>query len=144
MVTKNKKAISTIIATTIIILISLVAVTMLWSSVKKLTETVTLSPEISCFDTKIAPPITIKSACYNSETQKIETELKRNIEDIKINSMYLLSASNEWQCGIKCSNCIILKQGETKRYFLDSGQKPKELTLKIENCIIETKDVGSC
>lgn len=144
MITKNKKAISTIIATTIIILVSLVAITMLWSSVKKLTEIVALSPEISCFDTKIAPPVTIKSACYNSETQKIETELKRNLEDIKINSMYILSDANEWGCGIKCSQCIILNQGETKKYFLDSEQKPEKITIKIEKCIIETRDVGSC
>ena len=141
---KNKKALSTIIATTIIILISLVAITMLWMSVKKLTERVTLSPEISCLDIKFDAPITIKSLCYNSETQKIETELKRNIEDIKINSIYLLSDASEWRCGVECQQCILLKQGETKKYFLDSEQKPKEITLKIENCIIETKDIISC
>lgn len=141
---KNKKALSTIIATTVIILISLVAITMLWFSVKKLTERVTMSPEISCFDIKIAPPVTIKSACYNSETQKIQTELKRNLEDIKINSMYILSDANEWGCGIKCSQCIILKQGETKKYFFDSEQNPGKITLKIENCIIETKNIISC
>lgn len=141
---KNKKAISSIIATLIIILVSLVAVSMLWITFNNFANEIKMSPEINCFDIKIQPPITINSVCYNSENKQIEVELKRNFNEIQINSLKLITETREWQCSSACGNCIILNSGETKKYFLDEQTQPKEITLQIEDCIIETKNVGSC
>lgn len=141
---KNKRALSNIIASLIIILLSLVAVSAIWITVNNLTKQVSLSPEINCFNTKIQPPIKINSACYNEEKNQIEIELKRNLEELQITALELITEAGEWKCSSTCGNCIILNSGETKTYFLDEKSKSKEITLKINECVIETKNVGDC
>ena len=142
---KNKKALSNIIATLIIISISLLAIALIWNIFNNLAKEIKMSPEINCFDIKIQPPIKINSACYNSENKQIEIELKRNFNEIQINSISISSDSNsEWQCSSTCGNCIILNSGEIKTYFLNEETQPKEIILQIEDCIIEIKNIGDC
>ena len=142
--TKNKKALSNIIASLILILLSIVAVSMLWTTFNNFATRIQMSPEINCFDIKIQPPIKINSACYNEERKQLEVELKRNLEELQINSLELITETEEWKCSSACGNCIILNTGETKTYFLDEETKPKEIILKINECIIETKSIGNC
>jgi len=142
---KNKKALSTIIASLIIILLSITAVSIIWITIKGLTNSVALSPEINCLNIKIQPLIKINSACYNPENKQIEVELKRNLEEMQINSISILSdSSSEWKCSSTCGNCLILNPGETKTYFLSEESKPNEITFGIENCITETKEIKNC
>lgn len=142
---KNKRALSTIVASLLVILLSITAVLAIWITIKGLTNNVALSPEINCFDVKIQPPIKINSACYNPEKKQIELELKRNLEELNMNSISILSDSNsEWQCSSTCGNCLILTPGETKTYFLNDETKPNEIIFKIENCIIEIKEIKNC
>ncbi|MFA4953274.1 MAG: hypothetical protein WC584_03555 [Candidatus Pacearchaeota archaeon] len=142
---KNNRALSTIIASLILILLSLTAVSIIWITIKGLTNSVALSPELNCFDIKIQPPITINSVCYNSENKQIEIELKRDFNELQINSISIFSDSNsEWQCSSTCGNCIIPNSGETKTYFLKEETQPKEIIFQVENCIIETKNVRDC
>lgn len=142
---KNKKALSNIIATLIIISISLVAVSMVGITVKELIDNVSLSPELNCLNVKIQPPIIIKSACYDSKTNKIKIDLQRNIQNLQIKSLYFLSDSgSEWYCGENCHQCIIPNTGETKSYLLPSENSEEELTLKVNNCILEAKEVSVC
>ena len=89
----KKKALSNIIATLIIISISLVAVSIVWINVKGLIDNVSLSPELNCLDIKLQPPKPINTACYNLETKTKEATLKRNINNIEINSLTLASES---------------------------------------------------
>ena len=142
---KNKKAISTIIASLIIILLSLTAISIIWITIRGVTNSIALSPEISCINIKITPPLNINSACYDSENNQIKVELKRNLDNLQINSIYLISNTGfEWQCTSTCGNCIILNQGETKNYFLYENIKPEDITLKIEDCVLETKEIKNC
>ncbi|MEK9207530.1 MAG: hypothetical protein AAB922_03550, partial [Patescibacteria group bacterium] len=70
---------------------------------------------------------------------------KRNLDNLQINSIYLISNTGfEWQCTSTCGNCIILNQGETKNYFLYENIKPEDITLKIEDCVLETKEIKNC
>ena len=141
----SKHALSTVIASLIIILLSITAISMVWITVKELTNSIALSPEINCLNIKIQPPIKINSACYNPEKKQIELELKRNFEEMQINSISILSNSgSEWQCSSTCGNCLIPTSGETKIYFLSEETKPNEITFEIENCIIETKEIKDC
>lgn len=141
---KNKKALSNIIASLILILLSLVAVSMLWVTFNNLSTKIQMSPEINCFDIKIQPPIKINSACFNSEKNQIEIELKRNLEELQINSLGLITETGEWKCSSSCGNCVILNEGETKTYFLEAETKPKEIIFKINECVVETESVGDC
>ena len=141
----NKKALSNIVASLVIILLSLVAVSTIWVTTKKLIDNVALSPEIDCLDIKIQPPIKINSVCYDSINKQIKVELKRNFQELQINSISILSNSGlEWKCSSTCGNCLILNSGETKTYLLNEETQPAKITLAIEDCIIETKNVGNC
>lgn len=142
---KNKKALAPIVATLVIILLTLIAISIVWITIKELTKDVALSPEMNCLDVKIQPPIKINSACYNSEKKQINLELKRNLEKIPIESILVSSDTNsEWRCSSSCGNCIILSEGEAKTYFLDEETKPNEIILKINQCEIETKEITDC
>ena len=141
---KNKKALSTIVASLILILLSLVAVSILWTTFNNLANRIQMSPEINCFDIKIQPPIKINSVCYSEEKKQIDVELKRNLEELQINSLGLITETGEWECSSTCGNCLILNTGETKTYFIDGETKPKEIVLKIDECIIETESIGDC
>ena len=56
----NKKALSGIVATMLIILLSLVAVSTLFIIVNKISQKVQMSPEINCFEITSNPQIKIQ------------------------------------------------------------------------------------
>jgi len=141
---KNKKALSNIIGTLIIISLVLVAISVIWITISGLINNVSLSPEINCLDLKLQQGVTIDSACYNSETKQIETNLKRSLNKFNINSLSLTSETEEWECSSDCGNCIILNEGQIKKYYLPAENLAKEISLTIGSCFIETKNLGIC
>ena len=148
---KSKRSLSTIVATMLIILLSIAAVSMLWMTITGIINNVSLSPEINCFDIKIQPPITIQSACqyenleYPEHPKKfINVTLKRNLQNIEINKITFLANNEEWQCSNDCGSCFILSQSQTKTYTLPATNQQESIAIKIGDCLINSKDVEEC
>jgi len=144
---KNKKAVSEVVVTLLMILLTISAVIILVFSLKKSVEPL-LSPK-QCLDMQINPQITIQKSCYNATTQDLEITLYRENNN-KIDSLYFITQSQGeaslWCCGSQCPQCIILEEG-TKTYYLssaDTQEIPEKVSLKVNNCILEAKDVGIC
>ena len=140
---QNKKGLSEVIATLIMIMLSLIAISMVWITVQSLTKKIQFSPEISCLDIQTKMPLQISSACYNSETKETQFTIERNLENINIENLYF-QTNYKWCCGLNCPNCKILDKGTTKTYFLSEETKPKDASVFIENCLVETRTVGDC
>lgn len=150
-INKNKKALSTIIATMMIILLSLVAISTIWITISSLINTVQYSPEFSCQDFTIQPPIRINKACFNLTTEDAEITLKRNIDNFEIQKLIFImqssTQSSEWCCGLpNCPQCQVLKPGTTQNYLFDFTEQniPNKVALKIGECFIEEKEIGEC
>ena len=141
---KPKKALSTVIATMILILLSLTAVGILGVTIKNLADRVQMSPEINCFEIKTQPPMKIQSACYSTQNNEIEITLKRDLQDTKINELTFTAQNSEWCCGTNCPACTILNIAEAKTYYLNTAEKPEKISLNIGECLVETQNVGDC
>lgn len=139
----NKKAMSEVVSTLILVLLGLTATSLVWLTVDKVIERVQYSPELNCLDILTANPAQIKSACYNSETNETQVTIERNFNELQIKNIYF-KTNSKWCCGENCPGCLILTPGATKTYFLDEETKPEEITLVLESCTIQTKDVGDC
>ena len=143
----NKKAVSQVVTAVLLILIAVVAVTAIGAVIIKLTSNSQLSPETSCSIIQIKKPVEISKACYNQNTQEIEAILKRTSENIVVGSIDFIAnsqtQSSTWTCDSSCIECNILKQEQTKKYYLIS-EKPATLTINVNNCKVETVDIKDC
>ena len=133
---KNKKAISNIMATMFLVLLTIMAVGVLWGFVKTTIDKVDLSPEIDCLELKTKSSIQIKKACYNPTTSETKIILERALTGLEINNMEFLISSNtntnKYECGLSCGNgCTILHDGETKTYLFSSTGKNIEATISL-------------
>lgn len=151
----NKKAVSEVITTIVIVFLVVVCIALLGLSVNNfIKKEVNFSPQISCIKIQASPPANIVTACYNYQTNKTEITLKRSVvNDFEIQNLgFTLSnqdTSEEFLCGNSCGVCNILEVGKTKTYFLSNTDSktnliPTEITLKTSNCVLETKSIDSC
>lgn len=145
----NKKALSSVIATTLIILVSIIAVTIISTYVIKSVKSVQLSPESSCLDLKINQALKIESACYNSVNNEIKTTIKRNINTEQISSIdfthVIENKKERWQVGGSCANCKLPEQGESKLYNLaPSTFEAGELIISVSSCELDRKEIKPC
>ncbi len=147
--TNKKKGLSSIIASLMIILLSLAALGIVWQIVEKLTKPeLILSPK-SCLDMQLSPPYTLDRVCYNSTTKELIVSIEKKYE-YNIESLYLIvneqnSQSSKWCCGKQCPNCILpLSILSQKDLFMPIDLKPDKISLEINDCILETKDVIDC
>ena len=145
---KSKRSLSTVVATLIILLLSITAITIIWTAVKNLISPEMLLAPKSCIDFQINSPYELGKICYNSEKKEVELNLLKKYGKYEITDVFFIvneePESTEWRCGSQCQNCK-LPETSSKDYFLSPiEQKPKSLTLKINNCILETKNIGEC
>mgnify|MGYP004215424657 CR=1 FL=1 len=140
---KNKKALSNIISTVIIILLSMVAVTVLSASVLNLVKNPSLSPEYSCPTLQFKSLLKIDNTCYNQATGETEVTLKRSLdESLSINNMQFSIDSEIWECGESCGVCNILNPGNTQTYYFETlGSRVEIIT---NNCVLDVKEIGAC
>jgi len=143
---KNKKSLSPIIATVLIIVLALASISILWVVVKKVANPdVLLSPK-QCIDYKTYPPYRIISSCYNSETKETEITIKKSLANEKINSLkfilYFETNSSSYICGENCNNCELTS--DPKKYYFSSETKPIEIKLVIDDCVFESEKITSC
>jgi hypothetical protein len=149
MQTLNKRALSGVIASVLIILVAMAAIVVLGFAIKSLVQAPALSPKLNCLELQTSPPLEISKACYNSQTKEVQITVKRNTKDISISQLEFLigsEAQNEkWACGLSCGgNCVILSKGQTKTYFFSPPEVPTESKVSISNCLIETKPITEC
>jgi hypothetical protein len=143
----NRKGVSNLIATMLIILLSIASVGLLWVYV---TNTIkpALSPENSCFDFGINPPVKIDSACFNPESENIEIKLTRSFDSTTLNNLNFIinsnSFSNSWSCSNACNTCSILNKGESKKYYFNfDSNNTQNLKVYVQsgNCLIDSLNV---
>jgi hypothetical protein len=143
----NKKAVSSIIATVILISLGLVAIGIVYTSARTIITDTLMSPEFSCIDYKTSQPITIQKICYNTETKEIELSLLKISKDPYINKLEFVidyeTNSEKFSCDNSCSNCEILS-ASAKTYYFDSQDNPQDLTLIADKCILATKQISNC
>ncbi len=148
----NKKALSGIVVTLLIILLAIVSISILSINVNKfIKSSVNLSPRISCLEMQSSNAIKIESSCLNSETNEIELTLKRSVSDFEISRLdFTLSSNTEsssWCCGSPdCPYCSVLKDGESKKYlfFLDEEESPNSAIVSIDACELDKKIISQC
>jgi hypothetical protein len=145
---KNKKAISEIITTVLIILGAILAMGLISVAITKLVKIPSLSPESSCLQLQIEKPIQINKACFNKEENKTQITLTRTVKESKINNLEFLlnyqTNANSWTCGNQCGNCIEPNIGQTKTYYFNTNEKAEQVSIKINNCVIESKELANC
>jgi len=149
----NKKAISNIVVSMILILLITISVTILFISIKEMTSQETLASPSHCIDLQAYPPIQTQGVCYNLETKDVEANLIRKNNEVNIKSLeFVIDFKDEFYtdawvcCEDECDNCKIHEQG-TKTYYLkyqDESKIPTKFSLNIEGCLIETKEINNC
>ena len=142
---KNKRGVSNIIATILIILVSVAAVGILWFYI---TNTIkpALSPENSCFDFSINSPIKIDSACFNPASGNIEIKITRSFDSPPLNNLNFFinsdSISHGWSCSNACGTCSILNKGESKKYYFNSeNQNNTKVYVQSDKCLLDSLNV---
>lgn len=85
---KNKKALSSVIATVLIILLVVASVTIVWAFVKNFIDNRTKSTQ-SCFDVESSEKVTINNyyTCYNKTLGEVQFSI--DIEDVEIDSLVI-------------------------------------------------------
>ena len=74
---KNKKAVSQVVTTMLIIMLTISAVAIIGFAINNsIKNQLALSPKTSCLEMQFSPPIKIEKACYNLNTN--DTELTIN------------------------------------------------------------------
>ena len=137
----SKKGISNIIATLIIISVTLLVAGILFIAVRNLIE-IKLSPPDLCLEETLK----IKNACYNQETKDLEITLTK-IPGKKITKIDFIvefeKDSSLFSCYENCDNCKILKHG-TKTYYIQTEETPKKIIIKANNCPEGKKTISDC
>ncbi|MDO8564335.1 MAG: hypothetical protein Q7R87_04980 [Nanoarchaeota archaeon] len=145
----NKKALAPVIATTLIILVSIIAVGIISTYVIKSVKSVQLSPESSCLDLKINQALKIETTCYNIIDNEVKTTIKRAINTQQISTIDFtissLDKTEHWQVGGTCLNCKLPDEGESKTYYLAPSDFDKgELIISVSSCELDRKEIKPC
>ena len=123
----NRKGISSIVATTLFIFLSVVAVVIFYSTIRGMLEGPSLSPQISCLEMKSSSILKIESLCYNKQTSDLEARIKYSLDSGEIDTAsFTLSTSEiskKYSCGASCANCKLPEKGETKIYYFNIPSK---------------------
>jgi len=143
---KNKKALSNVLTTMLIILITIAAIAIIYKSITPIF--LSLSPAISCIEMQSQQILKIESACFNTRTNDLEIRIKRSLSETNIESIKFLietgTASNLFECSSNsCSNCLVLEKGQTKTYYF-SSENSKEVSIYISSCLLDKVKIGSC
>ncbi len=141
-----KRGLAPIITGVFIILISIIAITIIWLSIKP----TLLSPQSSCFGSELNPKIIIESACYDSEANETILVLKRKIDSPDISEIGIIISNNQestkFSCSNSCGTCTLLSAGERKTYYLPSEEEntPILISILVNDCILDTKKIVIC
>ncbi|MBS3099764.1 hypothetical protein J4463_00935 [Candidatus Pacearchaeota archaeon] len=143
----DKKAISNIVVTILIIFLAISSITILAVFLSKYVKENT-DYEKSCISMQLKDPIKIESACFNKSSQETKTSLIRNENSPEINFLVFELKKgeliNKFVCSSDCKNCAILPKGNSKSYYVDSSEQFEKVHLSIGNCPIAEKEIIPC
>ncbi|MEK6888942.1 MAG: hypothetical protein AABW80_02430 [Nanoarchaeota archaeon] len=149
----NKKALSNIIAVVLVITIAVSSVAILSNYILELTRSPQLSPDDSCLNFQVNPPITILSSCFNKDTNDIQVSLRRSqnspsVESINFHFQFEDGALTSYQAGgEKCVFCTILSRGTSKTYFFAVSEMPslpESVEINTLSCSLEKRRIVNC
>jgi len=147
----NKKGLSEIITTALFILMAVVAVGLIWFAVHNLINKVYFSPSSfqNCLDIQMEKIVSIKNACYNTNTSDVEITILRQPSQINIESLnFIINLNNgdviKYNCGSGCSNCRLLSESQEKTYYAYLNNIPDSVKVAVSNCILDEKKLGDC
>ena len=144
---KTKKALSTVVATLLMTLLAIIAITIVYFTIQSVINKAKYSPQVSCAELQLETPLNIISACYNTETNNIEVNIRRGYSKTEIETIGFIihTAANysEYSCGGFGCGCTIPSEGNMKKYFFNE-QNPEKIILKANNCILEEKQIKEC
>lgn len=138
----NKKALSDMVTTSILIVMTVASISLAGYSVRNLltNSNVQLSSEFNCLDlqTDISPTIKLVKACFDSQTGEVQALVQRNQENFNIDSLSFVLGEETWTCSQEtCSSaCEVLSPDTTRFYYITPNQNPLDKTLNVY--------VGSC
>jgi hypothetical protein len=141
----KKKGQSEVLSIALIVVIGIVAVSIIYSPIKAIVTSPSLSPEV-CNDLRINRPITINEPCYNLLTNQIDVNVVKNTQEDIATLSFKLRFDNEtrvWKCGSGCSECEVLENGN-KTYHLLTDQAPRTITLMLKGCDVVQREVKTC
>ena len=141
----SKKAISELVATVIMITLAIASASIVsYFVIPMLSQSVTLSPTVSCIELKTNSPINIEKSCYNQETKEIELTIKRTMSSINVSEISFIFRTNSniktFKCSESCRGCKILNPGSEKKYFFDFTEFKEnvEISYIVDNCEMNT------
>ena len=148
---KSKKGLSEVVAVVLLILMSIIAIGIVWTGLLPLFS---LSPEFSCTQAQIEQSLIINNACFNSQTNDVELILSRSISGvIEIDTLEFTITSDSpegnlnYHCGegADCDQATVLKKGETRTYFFNiPDRNTNEAIISINNgCALVSEEIQS-
>lgn len=138
----NKKGLAEIVSASLIILVSITAIVLMFGIVSNFTTQ--LSPEISCSEARINPPVSLIKTCQNDEN-KLEVTLDRLTNTPISNLQFRIDSSSNsvsYGCGQSCGiSCSLQDPLEIKKFYLDitTIQNPSQLILSVDGCLMATE-----
>lgn len=147
----NKKGLSDIVVTVMLILVGIAAVSLIGFAVLQVARAPSLSPEFSCFDYKAKQVLSIQDVCYDNLKEEVNVKLKRSLDDkLGVEQIDFILDSSEgssvWKCGCEDCLCDVLGAGGVKSYYFDvSGlAKTEKIILKVGDCGLDEKIMRDC
>jgi len=153
---KSKKGVTNIVTSSLLILLVIITASIIFYVVREKVD-IQSSPEYSCFNLKLNPPIKIQSTCYNSKSGEVEVNLWYSESSINIDSLYFMFYTGEqdsvWTCGQSCGGCNVLKMGSSRKYLFavnefetdnPNGLQVLRLFEGKLNCELGTKKIEEC
>ena len=148
---KNKKAISGVVTSVLLILIAITAISLISIYLMKTVNSPKLSSQVSCLDMQTSSVLKIKSVCFNSSSRQIQISLQRIADIPDINQFNIVLSSNNksgtWCCGTTCEHsCLVLDKGAQKTYYLNNTENATYNTaqIAISSCEIDKRALTSC
>lgn len=144
----NNKGISGVVTTVSIIAVAIVLGLALGYLITSPIQ-LKLGPELSCTQLQLQSPLTIDSACYDSQTKEVRASIALALSATELNDFrFTLMSESETlsagQCSDTCGTCSLLQSGETRTYYLESQENIKQITLSTQGCTLATAPVVPC
>ena len=114
----NKKGMSNLVVTVLLILISITSIAAISTLIIKISKApLDLSPA-QCISAKSKLIVDISRACYDNVENNIEIKISRKVSDINFDSLefsihYDDKSSRVWKCGEGCNTCLLLDEIHT-------------------------------
>ncbi|MEK6894504.1 MAG: hypothetical protein AABX10_03505 [Nanoarchaeota archaeon] len=139
----SKKGMSSIIQVTLLMALSVMAISLVWGYVSDLSNSLEnqLSPAVDCISQKSKAI----SACVNSDG-KVELSIDVGIEE-KISYLDINYIGESFSCGQTCGSCNIIDEQSRKKVYINTQEVVNlqdSISASINKCLPETLVISRC